>query len=331
MNPAIVEYLIRKKQQESEGFGLPEAAAVGLSGLGDAFKGAAGMNTNHAKETLGVIQGGDKSRMEQIKTYFEGKKTMSDIAKNEAEAKKLGNDKPKPAGLYTFNPKDGKTMFNGKEIASDQVPADAQIQRMTDPSSRDASLSLREELADEKRKIAEDEINVPGYEIEPGIRFQKEEAQKARKAISSFSTMDKGISRMKQLVDKYGSYEFSGPESGEMDSLATGLQVTAKELYDLGVLNGPDMTLLQKQFQNPDTLKSMFTRDKTRQAELDTALSTLKTAFQEGLKSKGYRQAGGGAPPPAENPQGGKSGMTPEQRRSRIAFLKAKQIQERNK
>lgn len=159
-----------------------------------------------------------------------------------------------------------------------------------------ALLRLEMQLDDRKEKKikAEEEIQVPGYEIPGGVRPRPEEATKARTALTQFNSLESGINRMKELVKENGSFQFFGKAGAEMQSLQTNLKTTLKELYALGALTGPDMALLESQISDPSSLNSLFTRSSTRQKELDTTLERLRKSFSEGMSSKGYVPQGGG-------------------------------------
>lgn len=321
MNPAIVEYLLKKKQEEST-FGVPEMAAVGLSGLGDAFKGAAGMNTNHAKETLGVIQGGDKSRMEQIKSYLEGKKTESDLAKNSAETAKLNKEANAPAKPESLDDNLARQVQEGK-ITVEQAYAMKNPGRNDMLDFRKEEAAKKDAEAQEKKDLAEKGRAVPGFESDGSVIVDDVEAKDLRNALSEYNDFMDGIKEYRDLIKTYGSTEvFNREGAAKLDSVAKNLQLKVKELGRLGVLSKTDEPFLEKQIP-----MTGFSTDAGMYGALDATEKMMKEKFINKMNSRGYKQAGGGAPPPATD----QSTMTPEQRRSRIAFLRAKQAQERNK
>jgi len=154
----------------------------------------------------------------------------------------------------------------------------------------------------EQKKMEErKKLEVPGFNLSDDITPLPREADKIREAMGRLDNFEQGVNDMKALVDKHGSFEYFGESGAAMNSLATDLQLEAKELKNLGVLNGPDLGLIQKMIADPGSLKSMFTRDKSRQSELSTTLKQIKRNVATQLSSKGYSKTPttGGASAPA--------------------------------
>jgi len=157
----------------------------------------------------------------------------------------------------------------------------------------EAMATQNKNVADEKATKKEEDLkvlNVPGYERDSNIKQTPEEAAKARKAAGTLASVEQSLDRMKDLVDKYGSFEYGGAGGAEMDSLSTTLQIELKNLYELGALSGPDMALLQKQISSPSTLSSMFTRDSTAKSSLEATKNALRRSVQAEMAAKGYKQ-----------------------------------------
>jgi len=164
------------------------------------------------------------------------------------------------------------------------------------PSQRDATLdALAEEREnkrierEEKRALEIKGLQVPGYALDPSIKPSTEEAGKLRTAAARLDKFEKGIAEMKALVKEHGSFEAFGEESADMEGLATDLQLEAKELYNLGVLNGPDLMLISKTISDPSSLRSMFTKDKTRQKQLDRVLKQMRQSVESKMTTSGYK------------------------------------------
>lgn len=305
MNPAILQYLMQKKQQEAlmnpaptppqpapeeNSFGMGGVIATGLSGLGDAFNGAAGKTTNRAGETVKMIQdasqNADKMRMEKIKAYLEGQKNTAEMEHLGAETRKLNNEKPKPAGSYSFNPKDGKYFFGGKEISSDQVPAEAHIERMADTSLQEAAAAQKAtELAQKKDAEAKGRA-VPGFDSDGSVVIDDTEAKKLRDGLAEYRDFKNGIKEYRGLIDKYGTTElFDREGSAKLDAIAKNLQLKVKNLAQLGVLSASDVPFIEKQIPGP----GIFTTRGGTLGGLDSTEKTMTEKFKNQMAARGYK------------------------------------------
>lgn len=152
----------------------------------------------------------------------------------------------------------------------------------------------RQNLLDKKeQKLAE--LAVPGYERTGEVMQRPADAQKIRNAVSDAEQLTSKLNRLKELVKTKGSYEYGGESGAEMASLATEIQLLAKgpNMYQLGVLTGPDMDLLNKITADPSSLDSLFTKNSTRLKQIDTQLKSVEDKVRSITKSSGYRKAGG--------------------------------------
>lgn len=148
----------------------------------------------------------------------------------------------------------------------------------------------------EKLQDREDQLAVPGFKRTGEVLPRTEEAQKFRKATSVSEQLSSKLNRLKQLVKEKGSYEFGGTGGTEMESLATEIQLLGKspELYELGVLAGPDLSLLEKITADPASMNSLFTRDSSRLKQIDTQLKSISQKLDSTAKSLGYKKQGTG-------------------------------------
>jgi hypothetical protein len=68
----------------------------------------------------------------------------------------------------------------------------------------------------------------------------------------AYKTLDKGIDDYKKLIEKTGATYFPGAETQAVRAARTNLQLLGKEVYNLGVLNGPDLSLMQSLIFDPE-------------------------------------------------------------------------------
>jgi hypothetical protein len=169
--------------------------------------------------------------------------------------------------------------------------------------------------ADQKTEQKMDELQVPGWELTGTVRPKPTEAEKLRSAVGSLYKFENSISAMKKFVDENGSFQYLGEAGADMRGLATDLQMEAKELYNLGVLNGQDFVIISKAIASPDSLGSFFTRSATRQAELDRVLTQMREKVDSKMKSTGYVRSSENdepPPPPSSGDASGQNSSTPK-------------------
>lgn len=152
----------------------------------------------------------------------------------------------------------------------------------------DSNDALRRDIFGVKQQEKEDALTVPEFNRDTSIKQQPAEAVKARDAVGVLDSFQKGMDQYLDLVEKNGSFEYGGKEGGKMESLANGLKLQLKELYELGVLAGPDMGLLETQISDPTSLRSLFTWNDTAKSQMkETKRQVVQTALAK-LKAKGY-------------------------------------------
>jgi hypothetical protein len=85
---------------------------------------------------------------------------------------------------------------------------------------------------------------VPGVETET-VTNRKVAVKNAVGAIND------QLSRYEELVGKYGVEAVPGPAKDQLLTVRRGLQLQLKELFNLGVLNGPDLDLMDSMLWDP--------------------------------------------------------------------------------
>lgn len=153
----------------------------------------------------------------------------------------------------------------------------------------------------EKANEANKELIVPGYQLTGEVLPAKDEAKKLRTAQAKLDTLKTQIADYKKLIDEYGpsaSYLplVGNPEAAsDMDSKYRGLQMTIKELDELGAITGPDMDFLRGQLPpEPKTLTGInpLTSNTTAYKSLDAVQKRLQDGFNNKMKSSGYIKSG---------------------------------------
>jgi hypothetical protein len=289
------------------------------SALGDAIAGNkvgsnAGFFDNRKKEakenTLGKIETARKGAMEdmQFGSQMDESKRKADLSDPNSSASKafknsIRTNFPKIAELYgadfeNLSAADQERVFQPLQLKEqmDARKETARILASNQSEARKEKQEAKQAVLDEKKEQQGLRLNVPGYDRSGDVLPKDEEAVKFRKATATADQMKQKLQRMKELVKENGSFEWGGKGGQEMESLATEIQLLGKspELYELGVLAGPDLSLLQRITSDPSGASSLFTRDSTRQQQLDSQMSSIDQKLGATAKSLGYQKAGGG-------------------------------------
>lgn len=258
------EAAAKAAEEQKSGMGIGSA----LSGIGAAI---AGKDVNQSMDyfdkrkqaideaTIGAYDKASKEQSDRVAEYLKNKYAM-DLRNQERE-----------------------DMKNERAQARQEARADRAL-------SRDLALREREDKLSDKRDEKELALAVPGFQRTGEVLPKVEEAMKLRKATATSDQLKTKLNRLKELVQKEGSFEYGGEAGQEMESLATEIQLLGKspELYELGVLAGPDLTLLQKITADPTSMSSLFTRDKTRLKQIDSQLKSIDDKLSATSKSLGY-------------------------------------------
>lgn len=89
-------------------------------------------------------------------------------------------------------------------------------------------------------------ISVPGTTKDPeAVRTMK------LKATTAYQTIDAELDRYVQLVEQGGIAALPGPHKDKMNAVRQGIMLQLKELFNLGVLNGPDLSLMERMIYDP--------------------------------------------------------------------------------
>ena len=172
---------------------------------------------------------------------------------------------------------------------------DKKLRRQEIAAYKSALLQGKTDKEATKREEKELALAVPGYERTGEVLPKPEDVSKFRSATASAEQLGNKLGRLRELVKKVGSFEYGGEDGQEMESLATEIQLLSKneDMYKLGVLTGPDMSLLTKITADPTSLSSLFTRNPTRLKQIDSQISSIKDKLASSAKSMGYREPSG--------------------------------------
>jgi len=151
-------------------------------------------------------------------------------------------------------------------------------------SKLDAKLGEDEQKrTDKMSQLAVDELT-----IRPDMMPSSQDAKKISDAKQSLDVMNMNIDEMKRMVRDKGIPLTTFTDAGSKASgLLTDLRLQAKELYRLGVLNGPDLDLLSKVF--PENVgptayaKELFQKHTGDKKGLEGQLDEVQKRIKEGF------------------------------------------------
>jgi hypothetical protein len=89
-----------------------------------------------------------------------------------------------------------------------------------------------------------------GVEKIPGVETETTTNRKAS-VKSAVASINDQLNRYEELVGKYGVEAVPGPAKDQLLTVRRGLQLQLKELFNLGVLNGPDLQLMDSMLWDP--------------------------------------------------------------------------------
>lgn len=122
---------------------------------------------------------------------------------------------------------------------------------------------------------------IPNMQLKPGFRPPEKTVEDLRAQKNTVDLMNTTIDKLDEAIGKYGTAVLPGEENALMGSLVTDLQLRAKEFQKLGVLNGPDLALMMKQFGDPTSLRGKALGPKALQLKL----KQMKALINNGLKT----------------------------------------------
>ena len=144
----------------------------------------------------------------------------------------------------------------------------------------------------EKTPLAKSIGKVFGATPMEGFTPTTQDAEKIKVARDARDGIAAGMARLDDLYKTNGT-ELVGDNATEMEGIVTGMQLNLKELQNLGVLNGPDLALLQRQIPDPSSLAENakgFTGQDRYVAKRDTFVNALEDKFESGLRARGFQR-----------------------------------------
>ena len=133
--------------------------------------------------------------------------------------------------------------------------------------------------------------NIDNYiNVDPNIR------NKLDNSVDQMSTIIRNIDSMKDIMKGSGTELTTWTDSGRrIDSLFSDTVTKMKEVYNLGVLNGPDLWIVSSSLANPVWTSAFFTTNKHAEEYLDNVKNRLVSDINTKAKRYGIEFSPGGA------------------------------------
>lgn len=134
---------------------------------------------------------------------------------------------------------------------------------------------------------------ITGADGQPLVKGSAKPPEAYSKQVAGIENLNTAIAEYKDALSKFGITSALSPAArAEMGTKYNNMMLQAKEAYNLGVLNGPDYSILQEVVTNPMSVMGMATPN----TALDKQASELSRIMQvnAGNLAKVYKQ-----PPPA--------------------------------
>lgn len=142
-----------------------------------------------------------------------------------------------------------------QSMIKNTVPAE--IMRVIRPSPVDGggteTASLPAEQPGQAPTVAEDGLSITPLN---GNGQSRDDLKNLKAATTGFDRIEQSLNAYEKLVSELGAEIWPGEGQNRLKTAYTDFQMELKELFNLGVLNGPDLSILSKALTDPTTLAS---------------------------------------------------------------------------
>lgn len=134
------------------------------------------------------------------------------------------------------------------------------------------------QLSIERDKLELDKIKNLAKPLPEGLNKQVTGAVNLTDAIADYQSK----------IANFGVKDFANPNKrAEMGNAYNNMMLQAKEAYNLGVLNGPDYSILQKVVRDPTNISSLAFANDSLSKQADSLRNTAKTIVSNAYMSQG--------------------------------------------
>jgi len=148
-----------------------------------------------------------------------------------------------------------------------------------------------EAKADEGRAFKMGEREVGGFRIKEGRIPSADSAKQLRDLAIESGKIEYSLKRLDDLYAKHGT-ELFGRYAGEMESEFMAISNALRVMNNMGVPNGRDYEMLEKELADPTTRKSLFTSRGRTQAKLKALGERVRNTVDLSADKMGYEREG---------------------------------------
>lgn len=161
-----------------------------------------------------------------------------------------------------------ETVRRGQDITSDTARRAQDTNAKIAKDKNATELQKAEMLSKQKQdaaKLKQNQLQVPGFTVIEGYSPTSKDVEEIKKVSTAGQSLKNTLGKLKSAVDQNGIEVLPGQNKRLMEGLVRDVQLQAKELYNLGVLNGPDLQLMESIISNPtsfwDVAKNLGQKD----------------------------------------------------------------------
>ena len=203
-----------------------------------------------------------------------------------------------------------KPLVAGEIISAQTDPKVEQKYKLIDPEAEEAEATAKAgKIGGIKGETEANQTAIPGFKPIAVVNITNDSVKKVKSAASQIEMMKKLADDLITKYNKMGTV-FTGDDAADYSSKVRNLQLMAKgpEFYNLGVLTGPDLDLLEQTIPNPSSIKEGV--KKTVLGDLSVKLNNFKdmlnTKSQQFYRFNGFEQETPQKQKKVYNPQTGK-------------------------
>lgn len=241
--------------------------------------------------------GENRSAQDKIREYLMGRQdlnTKANIEIEQAKQKAINDREMKLAEIEARKEDRSLDRQNRKELVEMRQGSVAGAPKPLAERRFEEQLR-KQELKEEKEQA---QLKVYGANPMEGFTPTPKDAQEVKKGRASRDAIMADLQRLDELYAKHGSRAY-GDQSTQMEALSRSIQLKLKEVENLGVLNGPDLGLIESMVPNPASLlenaKSAIGQDRYK-AKRDFFVNKLEDQFDSGMRAVGYQRTDSRAP-----------------------------------
>lgn len=155
-------------------------------------------------------------------------------------------------------------------------------------------INRQEDVARNKQK-RERETKIPGLELIEGTDPDNASINKARESIRMKESLDRSLTRLDKLIEKYGSQAIIPTEAQDkMNAELADIRNAERNLANTGVLNVGEIGFLEESYDafNPTKIRASLRTSEQLRKNLQDYRNKRSIDFNDNLQSFGYKVKG---------------------------------------